>query len=185
MTRIGVISDTHIPGPIPELWDEVRTAFKGVDLILHGGDITASRVLDWLEQIAPVLAAKGNNDKHVSDPRVKDKQFLEIEGVSIGMVHTLETYGAGWTLDQAINFYVGPPPWPQIIISGDTHVEGVSYHNGTMLLNPGSPTLPRNKSARKGHVALLEIVNGQSKAEIIDLTTLASGNGAGPGGTVP
>ncbi len=57
-TRIGIIGDTHIPGSIPELWPEVRDAFKGVDLILHAGDLESPRVLDWLEEIAPVYAAE-------------------------------------------------------------------------------------------------------------------------------
>ena len=60
--RIGLISDTHQPSDQPTLWDEVYTVFKGVDLILHGGDIVLPRVLDWLGDIAPVLAARGNND---------------------------------------------------------------------------------------------------------------------------
>jgi hypothetical protein len=37
-------------------------------------------VLDWLEGIAPVLAARGNNDGLQDDPRVKDLHLLELEG---------------------------------------------------------------------------------------------------------
>jgi predicted phosphodiesterase len=46
--RIGLLTDTHLPSTIRHLWDEVKTAFAGVDLILHGGDIVTPRVLDWL-----------------------------------------------------------------------------------------------------------------------------------------
>ena len=60
--RIGLVTDTHLPSTIRELWDEVRVVFAGADLILHGGDIVTPRVLDWLEAIAPTLAARGNND---------------------------------------------------------------------------------------------------------------------------
>ena len=63
--RIGLISDTHIPEAGKEIWPEIRSAFAGVDLILHGGDITVGRVLDDLETIAPVLAAQGNHDEHL------------------------------------------------------------------------------------------------------------------------
>ena len=38
-TKIGLISDTHIPEARASLWDQVYTAFQGVDLIIHGGDI--------------------------------------------------------------------------------------------------------------------------------------------------
>ncbi len=57
--RIGLLTDTHLPSTIRELWPEVRAAFTGVDLILHSGDIVTPGVLDWLEDIAPTLAAKG------------------------------------------------------------------------------------------------------------------------------
>ncbi|MDA0989017.1 MAG: hypothetical protein O2783_07865 [Chloroflexi bacterium] len=33
-----------------------------MDLILHAGDIVTPRILDWLGNTAPVLAALGNND---------------------------------------------------------------------------------------------------------------------------
>jgi uncharacterized protein len=70
LMRIGLLTDTHLPSTIRDLWNEVRTAFAGVDLILHGGDIVTPRVLDWLAEIAPTLAARGNNDSGWDDPRV-------------------------------------------------------------------------------------------------------------------
>ena len=46
---IGLISDTHIPEAASELPPQVYKAFRGVDLILHGGDMHVIDVLDWLE----------------------------------------------------------------------------------------------------------------------------------------
>ena len=37
--KIGLISDTHIPSMGPEPPAEVKTAFQGVDLIIHAGDV--------------------------------------------------------------------------------------------------------------------------------------------------
>ena len=37
--RIGLISDTHIPTARPDLWPQVYDALRGVDLIMHGGDL--------------------------------------------------------------------------------------------------------------------------------------------------
>ena len=71
--RIGLITDTHLPALIHSLDDlgpEAGAFFRTVDLILHGGDVTAPSVLDWLEQFAPVLVSKGNNDAF-HDPRVQ------------------------------------------------------------------------------------------------------------------
>ena len=60
--RIGLISDTHIPEAGPDMPAQVYEAFRGVDLILHAGDMHIIDVLDWLEGIAPVLGARGNGD---------------------------------------------------------------------------------------------------------------------------
>ena len=58
MHKIGIISDTH-----GMLRLEVIDALKGCELILHSGDINKQEILDKLEQIAPVHAVRGNNDK--------------------------------------------------------------------------------------------------------------------------
>src|SRR5437764_404172 len=88
--RIGLISDTHMPFAGTALWDEVVVAFRGVDLILHAGDIVHPIVLDRLEEIAPVLAARGNNDTGIDDDRIKDRQFLELHRQRLVMLHDME-----------------------------------------------------------------------------------------------
>ena len=60
--KIGLISDTHIPEAMPELWPHVYELFKGVECILHAGDIYDLAVLDELQKIAPTYAARGNGD---------------------------------------------------------------------------------------------------------------------------
>ena len=56
--KIGIISDTH-----GLLRPEVIRALEGCEAILHGGDINRQEILDRLEDIAPVHAVRGNNDK--------------------------------------------------------------------------------------------------------------------------
>ncbi len=56
--KVGIISDTH-----DLLRAEVMEALRGCDMILHGGDISSPGILKQLEQIAPVKAVRGNNDK--------------------------------------------------------------------------------------------------------------------------
>ena len=82
---IGLVSDTHIPDHAKRLPDELKEAFRGVDLILHGGDIYSVSVLNELETIAPVLAAQGDDDTSftASDNRVKLKHIIGIDGVTI------------------------------------------------------------------------------------------------------
>src|SRR4051812_32176333 len=56
--HVGVISDTH--GLVRE---EALAALRGSDVILHAGDIGSPEVLRALEDIAPVHAVRGNNDR--------------------------------------------------------------------------------------------------------------------------
>ena len=79
-----------MPASVRTLWDEIGVAFEGVDLILHAGDIVLPSVLDQLEEIAPVLAARGNNDPGWDDHRLADTQWLDLEGFRIAMVHDME-----------------------------------------------------------------------------------------------
>jgi len=82
--RIGVISDTH--GLLrPEVFD----AFRGVDHILHSGDIGGEDVLIELRAIAPVTACAGNVDGF----RCGDAGEMarkEIEGLRFLLVHILD-----------------------------------------------------------------------------------------------
>ena len=61
--RIGLISDTHVPDHRRELPCQLKRLFDGTDLILHAGDIYTTWVLDELENMAPVLAAKGDDER--------------------------------------------------------------------------------------------------------------------------
>lgn len=55
--RLGVISDTH-----GRVHPSVAAHFRGVDAILHAGDIGGEEILEELEAIAPVTAVAGNTD---------------------------------------------------------------------------------------------------------------------------
>ena len=55
--KIGIVSDTH-----GYFHPELREVFKGVDIIIHAGDIGSQHVMDQLRWIAPVMAVRGNID---------------------------------------------------------------------------------------------------------------------------
>ena len=166
--RIGLISDTHIPEAGKEIWPEIRSAFDGVDLILHGGDITVSRVLDELETIAPVLAAQGNHDDHLyADPRVELIHHLELEGHSLALLHRFGPVESD--INDLIHVWLDDVR-PMVIVCGDSHYTYLEWKEDVLVINPGSPTLPRNLSPRLGNVGILELVSGKvPEAHIIDL----------------
>ena len=164
--RIGLVTDTHLPSTIRELWDEVRVAFAGVDLILHGGDIVSPRVLDWLDNIAPTYAARGNNDGGWEDPRLADVQRLTLEGWRIAMIHDMEPEERPIAALQ--DMYLRGEH-ADIIITGHTHFERLDYREGVLQINSGSATHPHLWSTRLGTVGVLDIAPGKMTARILRL----------------
>jgi hypothetical protein len=164
--RVGLLSDTHLPGERRTLWDEVRTAFQGVDLILHGGDIVHPGVLDWLQEIAPVLAAQGNNDHGWGDPRMAPVQMLEIDGWRVGMVHDMEPEDR--PIDYLIKTYLKNER-VDVIVTGHTHFERLDYREGVLQINSGSPIYPHLYSTRLGTVGILDLASGRLEAKIARL----------------
>ncbi len=169
LIRIGLIADTHVPRDTKILPPHVKEAFKDVDLILHAGDIYLPRILDELEAIAPVLAARGNGDwEFPQDHRLNDNHVLDIAGLNLGLTHGVDYPGLpGYSLDKMMerNF----SKRMDIIVFGDTHVAMVERYNGILLVNPGSPTLP-NGRFELGTVGLLEIRGYRAEARIVQLS---------------
>jgi putative phosphoesterase len=162
---IGLISDTHIPDHAKKLPEQLKEAFRGVEMILHCGDIYAISVLDELERIAPVLAAKGDDETSntSSDKRVKPKHIINIEDVTIWLMH--EKPKSMPRVSKEIP-WMDPPP--DAIIYGHTHEPAIKEFEGILHVNPGSPTFPKY-NLRLGTVGLLNIQSGKIEAKIIQL----------------
>jgi len=163
--RVGLIADTHLPSVIrqlDELGPEIRDFLATADLILHAGDVTAPSVIDWLEEFAPTLVARGNNDLF-EDPRMAPVHRLTLEGWRIGLVHEIRPRArpTAEILDQ----HLGGHP-VDVLVSGDTHLEILERREDVLLVNPGSPTLPHHKEYRLGTVGLLDIEPQSLTAEI-------------------
>lgn len=181
MTKIGLIADSHIPEAMPELPGQVRDVFADVELILHAGDMHCLEVLDWLEQIAPVLAVRGNGDAGgggrpvvPEDPRLQETQRLTRAGWNLGLVHDIldPEEMPTWPLERTVQHYFGQPT--DILICGHTHVERICRYDQIWVINPGSPTYPHNLAAQPGTVGLLTLEDDQrASVTIYDLKTLA------------
>ncbi|MSQ29028.1 MAG: metallophosphoesterase [Dehalococcoidia bacterium] len=175
---IGLVSDTHVPEARRTIFDEVYAAFKGVDLILHGGDMHDKVVLDWLEDRCgvPVLAACGNGDDGSSgrsiapdDHRLSYNHLLHIDGLRVGTTHDFPdrpTPGSADTQERMRRHFGGPC---HVVVAGDTHVPLVKTWEGTLIVNSGSPLYPRNLLTQLGTVGFLEVRNGRVDAWIEQL----------------
>ena len=192
--RIGLLSDTRIPGIAKEVPPQVARAFEGVDLILHAGGIQADYVLDWLEQIAPVKAVGRMQGRQYEsaipfalesgDTRVAEQHILQLEGHTVGMVNSLDLHELN---DDVFPGFIAARKFPEgevprmvesvfgtpidIVVFGRTLEAMVEEHQGILFVNPGSPTLPRN-SMRLGQVAILELTPESREARIIELANL-------------
>lgn len=156
---IGVISDTHIPERASKIPETVFKTFENVDMILHAGDLVSTDVIDMLSEIAPLKCVQGNMDRmyHTKLPK---SEIIEVEGIKIGLNHG-EVYPRGDT--QQLK-YIAMELGVKILISGHTHWSFIKDVGGVLLLNPGSPTVPRLSDPS---VMLLEIENQKIDSEII------------------
>ncbi len=179
--RIGLISDTHIPTAGSDLWPQVYDALRGVDLIMHAGDLDDTVDLDWLERLAPVMAVAGNGDyggwqrmEPPTDPRLRDSRVLTLDDphgqpLRIGLVHDfpLPEVPPQRTLEGLMkHFFDGPV---NVIVRGSTHAAEITTVKGVLIVNPGSPTFPNHRSLRLGTVGYLDIEDGCARASILHL----------------
>lgn len=158
---IGLISDTHIPDRAKVLPQKVLDSFKDVDLILHAGDLTSPKVIEELEQLAPVMAIQGNMDR-VNGIDLPKAKVIEAEDLKIGLIHG-EVYPRADS-DQLL--YLAKELNVDILVSGHSHQPKIEQKEGKLLLNPGSPIVPRLADRT---VMLLEINNKEVDVEIVKI----------------
>lgn len=120
--RIGILSDTH-----GLLRPEALEALKGVDRILHAGDIGDPRHLDALACIAPVTAIRGNIDRGQWAEALPETVSLTIRGLRIYMIHDRK----------ALQADPGAAGW-DVVISGHSHKPDINESSNTLWLNPGA-----------------------------------------------
>ena len=152
-TKIGVVSDTH-----GLLRPEVAPALKGVERILHLGDVGKPSVLQALGQIAPVTAIRGNVDREGPCSELPETEVVLIADRYVYMLHDLKTLH----LDPAAGKFAA-------VLSGHTHVPNFYQRKGVLYFNPGSCG-PR-RFELPVTVGLLTVgEDGELEAEIISLT---------------
>ena len=130
-------------------------------MILHAGDLTSLDVVEELEKIAPVMAVQGNMDR-VNGINLPKAKTLEVEGVKIGIVHG-EVYPRADT-QQLV--YLAKQLDVDILVSGHSHQPKIEQTDGVLLINPGSPIVPRLADRT---VMLLEIHNKEVDVQIVKI----------------
>jgi uncharacterized protein len=150
--KIGVVSDTH-----GLLRPEVTAALKGVELILHLGDVGDVGILRKLEKIAPVTAVRGNIDREGECARLPGTEVTEVQGSSIYLLHNVEKLD----LDPAAAGFAA-------VLYGHSHKAQIQRRKGVLYFNPGSCG-PRRFSLPVTMGFLRVGTDGKLDAEIVEL----------------
>ena len=119
---IGVISDTH-----GLLRPEALAALRGVEHILHAGDVGDIAILDALREIAPVTAIRGNVDVSGACAELPATDVVELGDKLFYLVHSVR--------DLDINPVVAGIA---MVVSGHSHKALVEVQDGVVFFNPGS-----------------------------------------------
>jgi putative phosphoesterase len=153
--KIGVISDTH------NFFDpRVAHLFRGVEHILHGGDVGNYSIISELQKIAPVTAVLGNTD----DP-----------GFGYRLTEQVELGGRRFLVHHIVNPLSLPEEFrgtlrlskPDVVIFGHTHKPFAQELDGILFFNPGYAGKPRFDYERS--VALLHLSSKGIRHEFLPL----------------
>jgi hypothetical protein len=119
---IGVISDTH-----GLLRPAAIEALRGVEHILHAGDVGDASILDSLRSVAPVTAIRGNIDVGGPCSHLPPTDVVTLQGHTFYMLHDrhaldLDPLAAGFSA----------------VVSGHSHKPLLEWRHGVLYMNPGS-----------------------------------------------
>ena len=144
--RIGVLSDTH-----GRLDSSVLEIFRGVDRILHAGDIGGDEILTELGTVAPVTAVYGNTDDFPLLTQLRESEVLDLGGRRVVLTHQI---GQPDRLSPRVSGLIRELR-PALVVFGHTHAPCDRIVGGVRYLNPGAAG-PRRFSLPRT-VALLEL----------------------------
>jgi hypothetical protein len=85
--KIGVVSDTHLREPHPELRKMIEFYFKDVEKIFHAGDFVDRSVAEYLSSQKELIAVCGNMDSEDIRKAFPQKRVIELQGYKIGLIH--------------------------------------------------------------------------------------------------
>lgn len=149
---VGIISDTH-----GLLRPEALAALAGCSRIIHAGDLGKAEIFARLNEVAPVVAVRGNVDCGAWADAFPETLTASLGGVGCYVLHDLQTLD----FDPAYRNIA-------VVVSGHSHQPIIQEKTGVVYLNPGSAgprrfslpvTVARLKiSLTSLHVEIVEIL---------------------------
>ncbi len=148
-----MISDTH-----GLLRPEAVEALRGVDRLVHAGDVGKEALLAELAALAPVVAVRGNVDRGEWAERLPLTETVQAGGALLYVIHDVKELDLN---PRAASI--------RVVISGHSHQASVREEDGVLYLNPGSAGPRRFKLPLS--VARLEIDGaGGVTARLVELS---------------
>ncbi|MBP5093554.1 MAG: phosphodiesterase [Abditibacteriota bacterium] len=150
--KIGIISDTHGNAAA---FDRALEIFGEADLIVHAGDVlyhpprmTCGEGYDipaLVERIntldIPMLIAEGNCDAQVYEELLTIPLQSPYFETCRGNIVIAATHGHLMSNNAMIN--LAHRNGIRFFVSGHTHVPVIREEDGVVLINPGSPSIPK------------------------------------------
>jgi putative phosphoesterase len=146
--RIAVVSDIHYPKRLFAFPDSLASLIK-YDMVIGLGDYVIQDVIDFLKGVAKKsFFVSGNADESFIRASYPEKLILNIEGLSIGVIHG---YGppnklAKKLLNEFDNI--------DIMLYGHTHISCSRRIGSIQVFNPGA-------FSETMSVGILELENGK------------------------
>ena len=151
LARVGLISETH-----GLLRPEALRALRGVDHILHAGDVGGAAILEELEQLAPVTAVRGNMDGGTWAVSLPGTEAVELGGALFFILHDLDT----------LDLNPGAADI-RVVVFGHTHQPETREESGVLFVNPGSAGPERR--GKPVTVAVAEVREGSVRIRNVPL----------------
>ena len=130
-TRVGVLSDTHLPGVDAGFVKHVDQAFSDCAALIHAGDLTSRSILEVFGA-RPVYAVHGNMCGYETRSALPEELEFTIAGYRFGLYHG---DGIGYDRETELISRFGKA---DCIIFGHTHRPLVQKVGPILLLNPGT-----------------------------------------------
>jgi len=136
---------------MPKRWPSLPPAifdiFRGVELLLHAGDVGKLWVLDELSAIAPVLAVHGNDETDEAQRELPYQLIVALGGRRLLLCHShlpdraaemASRVDDAWAPKLARRAAQARQAGASLYVLGHLHVPFVVEYDGVWLVNPGA-----------------------------------------------
>lgn len=156
--KIVVISDTH--GNNKDVIEKISEN-KKPDLIFHLGDYVEDGIKISKVFGIKAIIVRGNGDMGLT--KYNEDELIEIKGKKIFLTH-----GHKYNVSNGLTnlYYKALELGADVVLFGHTHIPINIKENGIIMMNPGSPSLPRGNNGTKTF-GIVEI-KSEIKTEIIE-----------------